>query len=191
MYLDSSWAWWFYTRHNLSTHMPCLDRSNIDSLLFYSCNCMDDFRLPTGNWDEHNVVTRIEQLDIRMDNMKKLLIFMVLFFMVTMAYAEESTFRAYGVDHDITIKYQGLFDVPIVEFMGGVFGEFVYAVTMISDDGEYYCIMLIEQSRFKAFVDKKGVAKLEVEKSTFSDSRIGPMYVNDSYTRSYLIPMPF
>ena len=123
--------------------------------------------------------------------MKKLLIFIVLFFIVTMAYAEEVVFKAYGLDPKVTVKYQGLFDIPTVKFMGDAFGEFMYTVTMISANGEYYCIMLIEQTRFKTFVDKKGVINLRVRKSTFVDGRIGPMYVSDSYTRSYLIPMPF
>ena len=83
------------------------------------------------------------------------------------AVAEESTltFWIYGVDKQITQKYEGLFEVPQFEFMGGAaLGDYVYVVTLVTTivGNDYYCVGIMTDSWFDQAVKDGGFVTLAV-----------------------------
>lgn len=117
--------------------------------------------------------------------MKKL-IFIILFLLITFTTISEKskmTFWIYGVDPQVTQKYEGLFEVPTFEYMGGGFGDYVYVVTLITTiSGEdYYCVGIITTHWFDKIVEESGCITVTVYNEK----------VSLSYRSVRLIKVPF
>lgn len=117
--------------------------------------------------------------------MKKL-IFIILFLLVTFTtFSEEMMFRIYGIDSQVTQKYEGLFEVPKFEYMGGgLVGDYVYVVTLITTigDEDYYCVGIITTHWFAKAVERGGY----LTPTVYNENQ-----VNLSYKSVRLIKVPF
>lgn len=94
------------------------------------------------------------------DKMRKFILIIILLLVASTAMSEETemTFWIYGVDKRITQKYEGLFEVPRFGYMGGVFGDYVYVVTLIItiSGNDYYCVGIVSDHWFDKAVEDGG-----------------------------------
>jgi len=119
--------------------------------------------------------------------MKKLILATLFLLIAFAVISEESkmTFWVYGVDKQITQKYEGLFEVPKFEYMGGLIGgDYVYVVTLITTivDNDYYCVGIVTDHWFDKIVDIDGYMT-----ATVYDKK----QVSLSYQNVILIKVPF
>ena len=119
--------------------------------------------------------------------MRKLIVLVILLTTVITVSSEaegrEMPFWVYGIDVQATQKYEGLFEVPQFEYMGGAFGDYVYVVTLITrvKDTDYYCVGIITSSWFDDVVKEDGYTVIEVDNNM----------VSLSYLSVPLIKVPF
>jgi hypothetical protein len=118
--------------------------------------------------------------------MKKLIFFILILLIATPIFSE--TFYIYGVSSEYTEKYSRLFDMPKFSYMGGALtGDYVYQITLISEDEKYYCVGIITDNWFDKVVMNNGRIDLEISESEY---RVGK-FVSLSYRPVILIFNPW
>jgi len=117
--------------------------------------------------------------------MKRLLIIVFMFVALNTFAESKMNFKVYGIEEEVTQKYQGLFEIPRFEYMGGfVGGNYVYVVTLITaiNNIDYYCVGIVTDSWFNDIVVAEGYMVATV----YDKKR-----VRLSYRSIVLIKIPF